>query len=152
MDWGAVETGVIVGLFSGAGGSYLSARWVPHFEHRYWQAQRLFEARSAAAAELKRLYAVYLAGHIAKTTEQDPNWRPSREFWVAWHAMELDIEALFSGRTRAAVRGVEALMTANGGIGNPADRPRKNEQDFIEAGGAAMRALYEEIGLRLPAA
>jgi len=105
-----------------------------------------------AAAELKRLYAVYLAGHIAKTTEQDPNWRPSREFWVAWHAMELDIEALFSGRTRAAVRGVEALMTANGGIGNPADRPRKNEQDFIEAGGAAMRALYEEIGLRLPAA
>ena len=38
-------------------------------------------------------------------------------------------------------------MSATGGIGDP--QP-KTAQDYQQAGNAALRALYEEIGLRLP--
>lgn len=152
MDWSAVGSGVVVGLFSGIGTSLLSARVVPLFQHQYWQQQRMFEARSATAKELKRLHAEYLAGHIAKDTGQEPGWMPPREFWIAWHAMQTEVATLFSVKARAAVKDVEALMTAQGGIGSRADRPPKTEADYIRAGNAAMRPLYEEIGLRLPPA
>ena len=152
MDASAILSGILIGVFSGVGTSLLSARVAPHFEHRYWQAERLFEARSATAKELKRLLAEYLAGHIAKDTGQEPDWKPSREFWVAWHAMETDVNTLFSAASRKAVKAAQVLLTAEGGLGMRDDRPRKTDDDFIRAGNDAMRALYEEIGLRLPAA
>jgi len=145
----SIGSGVVVGLFSGVGASLLSARVVPHFQHRYWQQQRLFEARSATAKELKRLLAEYLAGHIARDTERIPEWMPSQEFWGAWHAMETDVATLFSARARAAVQEAQVMMTAQGGLGSRA-QPR-TENDFIAAGNAAMRMLYEEMGLELPA-
>jgi hypothetical protein len=151
MDSSAVLSGILIGIFSGVGTSLLSARVAPHFEHRYWQAQRLFEARSATANELKRLLAEYLAGHIAKETVA-PEWQPSREFWIAWHAMETDVNTLFSGKARKAIKGSQVLLTAEGGLGSRDDRPRKTDDDFIRAGNAAMRALSEEIGLKLPPA
>ena len=151
MDTSAVVVGVLSGVFSGVGTSLLSARVAPHFEHLYWQAQRLFEARSATAKDLRRLLAEYLAGHVAKETV-DPGWVPPREFWIAWNAMQTDVETLFSAKARNAVKGAQVLLTAEGGLGMRDDRPRKTDNDFIRAGNAAARALYEEIGLKLPAA
>ena len=152
MDASAILGGILIGVFSGVGTSLLSARAAPHFEHRYWQAERLFEARSATAKELKRLLAEYLAGHIAKDTGQQPDWKPSREFWVAWHAMETDVNTLFSAESRKAVKAAQVLLKAEGGLDMRDDRRRKTDDDFIRAGNDAMRALYEEIGLKLPAA
>lgn len=94
MDSSAILSGTLIGIFSGVGTSLSSARVTPHFEHRYWQVQRLFEARSATAKELKRLLAEYLAGHIAKETVA-PEWQPSRECWIAWHSMETDVNSEF---------------------------------------------------------
>jgi hypothetical protein len=91
MDSSAILSGILIGIFSSVGTSLLSARVTPHFEHRYWQAQRLFETRSATA----KLLADYLAGHIAKETVA-PEWQPSREFWIAWHAMETDVNEEFA--------------------------------------------------------
>ncbi len=94
MDASAILGGILIGVFSGVGTSLLSARVAPHFEHRYWQAERLFEARSATAKELKRLLAEYLAGHITKETVAS-EWQPSREYWIAWHSMETDVNSEF---------------------------------------------------------
>lgn len=150
MDASAVFGGIAIGVFSGVGTSILSARVTPHFQHRYWQAQRLFEARSKTANELKRLLAEYLAGHISKDTGANPQWKPSAEFWIAWHAMETDVDTLFSKRARTAVKQAQVLLTATGGIGNPHGQPRKTHDDLIQARNDAIRALYEEIGLQLP--
>ncbi len=78
----------------------------------------------------------------------DPEWRPSKEFFVSLRETETQLRTLFSAQAWTTFREVKKMLTADGALGLPGDR--KTDEQFTQAHDRAMRVMYGEIGLRLP--
>lgn len=142
-----IEVQILIGAISGALGALATIILTPPLQHYFWKLQRLAELRFATTTEINRLLSEYLSGHISKITGRDPNWLPSRDFFVSLRATSTQLRTLFSNKAWQAFKRAEELLTADGGLGPPGDRI--TVEHFREAHDRAMKVLYEEIGLKV---
>ncbi len=139
------STAAIFGAVVGVLATLLTIYLTPQLQHRFWKRQRLAELRFEATQEVNRLLADFISEYIAH--EDDPQFRPSLEFFKTFQVETAHVQALFSAKTWDAFKEVEIMVGPRLGAsgGGAVDQ-------FIRARDKALRAMYTEIGLELPPA
>lgn len=110
----------------------------------FWTQRRLVDLRLEAIHELNWLLAQFLTNCIA-----DAAYVPGRDFLHSLNAATSKARTLFSQRSLQALKAVEAVVGQAPGPPPSGDR-RASIQQLIAMQEAALRALYQETGFRLP--
>ncbi len=124
------------------GGAVLAVLML-HLQHRYWMSKRLTELRLEAISQINWLLAQFLTNYM-----NDQGYVPSRDFLHSFRAATSKAQALFSDGTWQVFTHIERMVAPNLGT-RPGDAPQDVTR-FLEAQDAALRALYREVGLRIP--
>lgn len=124
----------------------------PALQHLFWQRQRLAELRFQVAEKLNLLMADFFSNYI-EHEKKGERYTPSRDFFRDLHDVSSMIAALFSAETWKAFKTLEIKVSPwLGGAGPDAlgKVHSGTDEEFVKARNGALRALYEEIGLKLP--
>ena len=127
---------VVLSTISAVGSSLLTI-YLTHYH--FWKYQRRGELRLKAIDEVNMLTSDFITGYIA----DNENYIPDHEWFKSFQAAAAKIKALFSTETFQSFKTMEVMVGPNLG-------PRFRERtvnDFIEARDAALRSLYEEVGI-----
>ena len=116
-----------------------------YLQHDFWRSHRLTDLRLEAINQLTWLLAEFLTNYIA-----DDDYAPSTEFLRSFRAATAKAKALFSDETWRVVRKVEVMVAPH--LGTPPGEGKESVDHFIQLQDAALRALYAEAGVKLPAA
>lgn len=109
----------------------------------FWTQRRLVDLRLEAIHELNWLLAQFLTNCIA-----DAAYVPGRDFLHSLNAATSKARTLFSQRSLQALQALEAVVGQ--APGPPWGDRRASIQQLIAMQDAALRALYQETGFRLP--
>jgi len=116
-----------------------------YLQHHFWRAHRLTDLRLEAINQLTWLLAEFLTNYIA-----DDAYAPSTEFLRSFRAATAKAKALFSDETWQVVGKVEVMVAPN--LGTAPGKGKESVDHFLQHQDAALRALYAEAGVGLPAA
>lgn len=106
----------------------------PRLQHYFWGYQRMSELRLSAFKDLNRLAAQFLYDY-----NQDPKFRPTREFFNELTMISANIKILFSQTAFNLFKKFEEMIGP--GLG---PNGKGTFQALIEKRDAALKALYDE--------
>jgi hypothetical protein len=110
--------------------------------HYFYMRRRLMDLRLESIHEVNWLLAQYLTNWIT-----DREYVPSEDFLHTFRAATSKTWSLFSDPTCQIFYRIEAMVEPN--LGGPPGGKRDVDA-FLQAQDAALRALYNETGLRVP--
>jgi len=123
-------TPALIGVIS----TLLTLFLTPRIQHYFWGYQRMSELRLAAYKELNSLAAEFFNNYI-----NNPEYRPTEQFFKSLMVLTADIKVLFSQKAFDRFKEFEIMIGPNLG---PAGKG--SFEAFIKARDAALRALYAE--------
>lgn len=118
----------------------------PRLQHHFWRYQRRDELRLVAINEVNRLTAEFITEYIEAEKRRDKGLEPKKEFFQSFQAATAQVKALFSVSTFEVFKRMEVMIGPNLGP----EHLHRSVDDFIQARDAALRALYEEVGVLPP--
>jgi hypothetical protein len=114
----------------------------PRLQHVYWTHQRRSEARVAAIRSINQLMAEFITNHIDATSKGQIHV-PTIQFFQAFQVGAADVKALFPEDVFEVFKELEVMVGPHLG-----PKTKGNTvQDFIEARGRALQAMYKKAGL-----
>lgn len=130
---------IVTGAISGITASLLTIFFTPRLQHHFWKLQRREELRLGTINTLNKLTAEFITTYSREGSYKDPG----EEFWQSLHAALANVKALFSGGAYDLVERMAAMLAPNLGP----EYEKRGIYDFILARDAALRLLYQEIGI-----
>jgi hypothetical protein len=134
---------VIVPAASAIIASLLTIFLVPWLQHHFWKYQRREELRLTVINDVNRLAAEFITKYIEAEGSGDHNFKPSVQFFQSLQVVTAQVKVLFSAQTFQDFKNLEAMIGPNLG-------PRSKQRgidNFIQARDAALRSLYNEVGI-----
>ncbi len=115
-----------------AGSSLLTILLTPKLQYYFWKYQRRADLRLSVINDANQLTAQFIANYTA-------THHPSQAFLARLISVTAQVKSLFSDQSYQLFRAVDLLISQNLTGGTVAG--------FFQARDAALRALYEEVGV-----
>ena len=107
--------------------------------YHFWKYQRRGELRLKAIEEVNRLTSDFIIDYMGERE----HYVPAPEWYKSFQMAAAKVKALFSADTFKSFKDIEEMIGHNLGP----EPGQRNVSDFIEAQDAALRSLYEEVGI-----
>jgi len=132
-------TVALVSAGSAIAGSLLTIFFSPRLQHYFWTRQRRVEIQHSVINELNRLMSEYIVKY-----KGDGSYRPSEEFHQSLATVTAQVTTLFSAASLQLFNKMTNLIPYTPGIHTGFTL---YQQEVSKARDAALRSLYQEIGL-----
>lgn len=127
-------SGFIIPALIGIISTLLTLFLTPRIQHYFWGYQRMSELRLAAYKQLNGLAAEFLCNY-----GNNPQYRPTEQFFRSLMILSADIKVLFSQKAFDKFKEFEIMIGPNLG-----PTGKGSFEAFIRARDAALRALCAE--------